>query len=265
MNNPPTFVDIHCHLLPEVDDGSASWDETLAMAEMAMADGTSTIVATPHQLGSYGGNHGDAIRSKVDQLQVFLDRHGVALRVVPGADVRIEADMVRKIQQGEVLTLGDHRRHVLLELPHEVYLPLDRFLRTLGAAGLVGILSHPERNMGILGQPHVVAELVDAGCLMQVTAGSLIGAFGPQVQHFAESLVRQQLVHFIATDAHGSRSRRPLLRRAFDHVVRLVGYETAVDVCCRFPAAVVAGGHVAPPSRKAGGPRLGWFPWRKAG
>ncbi len=265
MNNPPSFVDIHCHLLPEVDDGAACWDETLVMAEIAVADGISTVVATPHQLGSFGQNRGEAIRGKVDQLQKFLDRHGVSLRVVPGADVRIEADMVRKIQQGEVLTLGDRRRHVLLELPHEVYLALDRFLPALRAAGLVGILSHPERNMGILGQPHVVSELVDAGCLMQVTAGSLFGAFGPQIEQFAQLLVRQRLVHFVATDAHGSRSRRPLLRRAFDCVVQLVGYETAVDVCCRNPAAVVAGGHVASPSRKVSGPHLGWFPWKKAG
>lgn len=239
--DPPPLVDIHCHLLPEIDDGAADWAETLAMARLAVADGVSTIIATPHQLGGYTQNHGSAIRDQTTRLLRLLRQNGVPLRVLPGADVRIEPEMIAGLQSGEVLTLADCRRHVLLELPHEFYFPLDRLVSDLRVAGMVGILSHPERNLGILRNRHVVRQLVDAGCLMQVTAGSLVGAFGQKTQEFSRWLVQQQLVHFLATDAHGATSRRPLLRRAFDCVARLVGEPTAVDLCCRNPAMVVAG------------------------
>jgi len=254
--DPLPFVDVHCHLLPAVDDGSTGWDETLAMARLAVADGISTVVVTPHQLGRYSENHGEAIRSQTAQLQQFLDQRGVSLQVLPGGDVRIEPDMALKIQRGEVLTLADRHKHVLLELPHEIYLPLDRILSDLSAIGVVGILSHPERNQGILRQRDVVFPLVRAGCLMQVTAGALVGTFGPHVQKLARWLVTQRLVHFVATDAHGAKARRPLMRRAFDCVSGLVGDRTAVELCCRNPALVAAGEDV----RASRGSRLsGWF------
>ncbi len=248
--DPEPFVDIHCHLLPGIDDGAADWEQSLAMARLAEADGISTIVATPHQLGNYGRNDGRTIRTRTAQLQQFLDQHGLHLRVLPGADVRIEPDMIGKIRAGEVLTLADRGRYVLLELPHELYLPLDRLINGLSRAGLVGILSHPERNLGILGNAGLVGPLVDAGCLMQVTAGSLVGMFGPQVQKLAERLVIEGLVHFLATDAHSPKSRRPLMRRSFDRVVELAGYEAACALCCRNPACVVADEIVTPGRHK---------------
>ena len=266
MPPPPPFVDIHCHLLPEMDDGAGSWDETLAMARLAVDDGIATVVATPHQLGRHAHNSGKAILARTAQTQRFLHEQNVPLQVLPGADVRIEPDMIRKLQHGEVLTLADKRRHVLLELPHDVYLPLEGLLSKLRAVGIAGILSHPERNLGILGQPQVLAPLVRAGCLMQVTASALIGAFGPQVEKFARGLLKQGLVHFVSTDAHGAKSRRPLIGRAFDCIARLVGEETAVDLCCRNPARVAAGESVQPLRRPPRTMRLGgWFRWNKAG
>jgi len=239
------LVDIHCHLLPGLDDGAASWSEALAMAQLAVADGITTIVATPHQLGTYARNTGGAIRAAAARMQQLLDEREIALRVLPGADVRIEPDLIAKVQAGEVLTLADQHRHVLLELPHEVYLPLDRLLADLCAAGLVGILSHPERNRGVLGRPEVVRPLVERGLLLQVTAESLCGMFGPKVQGLAEWLVKQGLVHFIASDAHGTKARTPALRPAFERAAQLAGHETAVELCCRNPARVAAGEDVA--------------------
>lgn len=260
------FVDIHCHLVPGIDDGSQSWDETLAMARMAVADGIGTIVVTPHQLGNFAHNHGDLIRSRTVELQQFLDRHEVPLQVLPGGDVRIEAGLVGKIRRGEVMSLADHRRHVLLELPHELYVSLDRLLSELASSSMVGILSHPERNLGILSRPAVVAPLVAAGCLMQVTAGSLLGAFGAQVQKFSESLLDDGLVHFISTDAHGPKSRRPLLRQAFDRVAKRVGLDAAKDMFCHNPSCVARGVDLASHTVTLKTPRRGgWLGWRKAG
>jgi protein-tyrosine phosphatase len=235
------FVDIHCHLVPAIDDGASSWDESLAMARMAVADGIDTIICTPHQCGNYAGNRGDDIRAAVAQLQQQLDRSKIPLRVLPGADVRIEANMIQQLVCGDVLTLADRSRHVLLELPHELYMPLEPVLAGLRKHSLVGILSHPERNQGILRRPEVVAPLVEAGCLMQITAGSLMGTFGEAIQRLSEKLLTKGLVHFIATDAHGIRARRPLIHRAFQRAAELVGEQQAIAICCHNPHCVAEG------------------------
>jgi protein-tyrosine phosphatase len=256
----PPFVDVHCHLLPGVDDGASDLAVALAMAEMAVADGIRTVVATPHQSGAYAHNRGPLIRQCVADFQRELDAAGLPLAVMPGGDVRIEGDLIAQLAAGDVLTLADRGRHVLLELPHELYFPLAGLLEALRRRGVVGVLSHPERNAGLMAQPHLVAELVDQGCLMQVTAGSLTGAFGPRCQALAEWLLAEGLVHMLATDAHGVRSRRPLLRRAFDRIVEVAGAETAADLCCRHPARVAAGDDVpgGRRSKTSPTPRRGW-------
>ena len=261
----PPLVDIHCHVLAGFDDGAADADESLAMARLAAADGIASVVATPHQLGSFRKNRGEAIRRAVAALGERLAGHGVALRVFAGAEVRIEPDLAPKIRDGEVLTLADQGRHVLLELPHEVYLPVEPVLEQLHAAGLAGILAHPERNLGILHRPKVLERLADAGCLMQLTAGSLAGTFGPQVQGLAERLLLEGYVHFVATDAHSAQTRRPMLRRAWDRVAQLGGLPTACELCCGNPASVVAGRQVLPGRRRpVRSFRSGWSFWRKA-
>lgn len=155
------------------------------MAQMAVNDGIGTVIVTPHQLGNFQQNTGDDIRHATKSLQQELNKARIPLRLLPGGDVRIEESMTRKIVTGEVMSLGDHRRHVLLELPHEMYFSLEPILNQLSSAGMTGILSHPERNQGILRQREVLPKLVDAGCLMQITAGSLTGSMGPACQELS--------------------------------------------------------------------------------
>ena len=225
------LVDIHCHLIPAIDDGSEELGRNLGHG--------------PHGSGRRHPHHRRHAASvgrlrrqrrryhsrRTLELQRFLAEQGVPLAVLPGADVRIEAGMVSMLLAGSVLSLADRRRHVLLELPHEMYMPLEHLLAELKSAGMVGILSHPERNQGILATPHVVPPLVDAGCLMQVTAGSLLGAFGGRVQQYTETLITQGLAHFVSTDAHGTKNRRPLLREAYQRMAQLAGPEMALELC----------------------------------
>lgn len=235
------------------------------MARLAVAEGTRTIIATPHQLGSYGHNSGETIRQKVIQLNALLEQQSIPLTILPGADVRIEADMITRLRQRDVLSLAE-QKYVLLELPHEMYLPLAPVLEALRNAGYEGILSHPERNQGLLRQPELIESLVAEGCLMQVTAGSLAGTFGPACQHLAEDMLVRRQTHFIATDAHGSRARRPLMRRAFERVIEITDEETAIELCCRNPQRVVEGAEVPmPPQARPKRSLVQWFGLRKAG
>ncbi len=259
------MVDIHCHLLPCVDDGARSWRESLEMGRMAWNDGIRTVIVTPHQLGAFDYNRGDQIRAATAQLQQHFQQHGVDVRLLPGADVRIEPELVERVSAGDVLTLGDHGRHVLLELPHEMYFSLDGCLEQLAQASITAILSHPERNQGLISKPDLIGRLVDRGCLMQITAGSLLGAFGPPSQRVAELMVERGWAHFVATDAHGAKARRPLLSHAMACAAALVGPQAAVEMCCHNPSRVAHGQTVARDVSGISRRKTRWFLWRQAG
>jgi protein-tyrosine phosphatase len=239
MHEP--FVDIHCHILPGIDDGAKHWDDALGMARLATEDGTATIVATPHQLGSWSDNRGDEIRPLVAELNTRLAAEDIPLTVLAGGEIRIEPGLVEQLVTGELVTLGDHRRHVLLELPHELYFPLDGLMAELAARRITVVLAHPERNEGILRQPELAAELVDAGCLLQLTAGSLCGTMGSHAKELAELMIADGLVHVVATDGHSPRTRRPLMGRAYERICELTDLQTADDLCSRHPARIAAG------------------------
>ena len=130
MHEP--FADIHCHILPGIDDGAKNWDDTLAMARLAADDGTATIVATPHQLGSWSQNRGDEIRPLVDECNERLAAEKIPLTVLAGGEIRIEPGLIDQLVTGELVTLGDHRRHVLLGIAARTVFP-DR--RPDGRAG----------------------------------------------------------------------------------------------------------------------------------
>ena len=258
--NSNDFVDIHCHLLPDLDDGAENWQQMLEMARIAVRESIRTIIATPHQLGSHGQNHGELIRQRTQAVQRRLDQENIDLHVYPGADVRIEESLIEELLSGNVLTLADQGKHVLLELPHEIYFPLEPVLDALSSIGLTGILSHPERNQGLLHYREPVGTLVEKGCLMQITAGSLMGNFGKSSQEFAEWMITHGLVHLVATDAHGHKSRRPLMRQPFQRIVELSDEETGWNLCSHNGARICLGQTVqartpsVEPQR-----REGWF------
>lgn len=238
---PPGMVDLHSHLLPGLDDGARSWDETLAMARAAWQQGVVLMAATPHQLGQYTGNSVRAILERLDEAQQRIRAVGIPLRLIAGADVRVEDDLPRRIEAGEVLTLGDARRYVLLELPHDLYLPLEGLLARLRGIGVTGILTHPERNAALRRHPHQLAQLVEAGCVVQVTGASLNGGFGREVQAVSLQWIRQGLVHLAASDAHGEKRRAPDLQVAYRKIARELGRETAEILFRRNPWRIVRG------------------------
>lgn len=235
------FVDIHCHILPELDDGAASLHDALEMAAMASADGTAIIVATPHADHRYEPLPADELLAKVDEFNSELARRSIPLCVLPGADVHIDASLPRKIQERQIMTLGDTGKYLLLELPHEIYVPFQELMFDLDAVGITTILSHPERNRGIQADPEVLWPLVDQGCLMQVTAGSLLGEFGSEARKLSLRMIEHRLIHFIASDAHSPRRRNPLLQEAWRMVAKLTDRDYADQLFEHNPRAVIEG------------------------
>jgi len=237
---PPGFVDIHCHLLPGLDDGPANWDQTLTMARAAVEHGLVWVVATPHQGGRYTENTPARIQSVVQEAKRKLEEHQIPLQLFAGADVRIDETLVERVQNKEVQPIADGR-YLLLELPHDVYFPLQGLLNDLRRLGITGILTHPERNHAIIRRPELLNEILQAGALVQITAGSITGAFGAVVRRFSEELLLSGKVHVVATDAHGHNGRPPHLGDAHRQIARLLGRDTADILCRRNPARIVLG------------------------
>jgi protein-tyrosine phosphatase len=234
-------TDTHCHLLPGLDDGPKSWQITLAMARLAVAEGIQTVVATPHQLGRYESNTAKCIRAVAAEAQQRLDNAAIALTVLPGADVRVREDLPELVKRDEVLTLADNHKYLLLELPHNIIIPLESLLCRLRHVGIRCILSHPERHRPLMHKLDLVRSWVQQDCLIQLTSGSITGHFGPIVQRMSRRLLDAGLVHLVATDAHDMACRLPLVGEAYRRACRWIGEPAAEKLFVINPRAVVRG------------------------
>jgi protein-tyrosine phosphatase len=234
-----SMIDLHCHILPGMDDGAADLPVSLAMAEALVADGVTTVACTPHILPGVYHNSGPEIRAAVQQLQDALDEERIPLHLVAGADVHIAPDLVPGLQSGHLLSLAD-TRYVLIEPPHNVLPPrLEECFFGLLAAGYVPILTHPERLTWINAHYSTVERLFQAGVWMQVTAGSLAGAFGRNPLYWAERMLDEGRVHFLATDAHDTKRRRPNLSRGRELAAKRVGDGEAEHLVVSRPEGVL--------------------------
>jgi protein-tyrosine phosphatase len=174
-------------------------------------------------------------------LNQRLEADAISLRAVPGADVRVDDQLLKLLDSDSVLTLADGKRYILLELPHEVLIDLTLLITELSARGLCAILSHPERHMGICRSPEVLIPWIEQGALLQVTAGSLVGAFGPTAEKMAWDLISANIVSLIATDAHDPVHRPPMMNVAIDALAKRLGHAVARRLCIENPLAVLEG------------------------
>lgn len=236
------MIDIHCHILPEMDDGAESLDETLEMCRMALADGITTIVASPHQQDGVYQNSANAILEKVRVVNAHLKQAQIQIELLPGADVRIEVDTGEKILNGEVLSINNTKRYFLLEFPsHAIPLNIDKLIFNLLLKNITPVLTHPERIYEVQESPNRVYELVEMGVLSQVTAMSITGGFGRRVKKCAQTLLKHNMVHIIASDAHSIDHRPPILSDAVEVVSRMLGEERTMEMVTTIPSQIVRG------------------------
>lgn len=233
------MIDLHCHMLPGIDDGAPDIDVSLRMARMAVDDGIQTTACTPHIMPGIYDNRGEDIRRAVGDLQRVLDEAGIALKVVCGADAHLDSGLCEGLRSGRVPALND-TRYFLFEPPHHVAPPrLDHAAFDLMAAGYQPVLTHPERLTWIEGHYDLMRRLMRAGVWMQITAGSLTGRFGRRPRYWAERMVDEGLIHIIATDAHDLRKRPPLLAEAREAVAERVGEAEAEHMVRTRPQGIL--------------------------
>jgi protein-tyrosine phosphatase len=238
----PLSVDVHCHCLPGLDDGPATLADAVALCEVLVADGFTHVVATPHQLGRYDGrNEPDQVRAAAMELRSALAERAIPLHVDIGADVRIDERLVPMFRKGQVLSVADNRRYLLLELPHEVFLDPRRVISDLRREGVTTILTHPERHPHLQRHPEAMLPWIEMGTVVQLTAGSVIGDFGATAQRVAWQMLQRGWVSIIATDAHDTVRRPPRMTAAADAIGKQFSHAVARRLCVENPARVLKG------------------------
>ncbi|MDP3029164.1 MAG: CpsB/CapC family capsule biosynthesis tyrosine phosphatase [Deltaproteobacteria bacterium] len=236
------MIDIHCHILPGMDDGPASLGEALAMCHAAAADGVTTIVAAPHfKPGTYEFT-GPEILATVDILDAEAKKEGLDIRILPGAEVTVSPEMPAYLQTGKYLTINNNGRYFLAEFsPLSVPADWDAFLLGFLRSGMIPIIAHPERNAWFMRHPDALSSAVQRGLMVQITAASVTGCYGDEARDFSVYLLKQNLVHAIGSDGHSANLRLPLLAEAVSLAADVVGKERAEALVTSIPQAIIEG------------------------
>jgi len=211
------MIDLHCHYLPGIDDGSQSLAESLDLARASVADGITHAAMTPHVHPGRYENLRSTVVSATHQFRVALADAGIPLQIYPAGEVRLTAEIIEMLEQDELPFLGtlDGYRIVLLEFPYsQIPLGTEKLVRWLLDQRIRPLIAHPERNKVVLHNIERIAPFFEMGCLLQVTAGSVVGAFGQAAQDCAKLMLERRWVAVIATDAHNLLHRAPLLAEA---------------------------------------------------
>jgi len=259
-------IDLHAHILPRLDDGAESLEESVEMCRISYGDGVRTIVATPHILPGVYKNNRSTILAKTRELNEAVAQWGLRnaecgiqtpyahpessssnpselpFVILPGADVHFSPNLLELCENGEIVTGNDAGRFLMVEFD-SMNLPYqgEEVLFKLISRGIIPVITHPERNLEIARAPKRYYEMIKMGCLGQVTAMSLTGEFGSEVKRAAEQLLAHWLIHFIASDAHSVHGRPPLLSPGVREAEKRVGKEEAEKMVTEYPRALLEG------------------------
>jgi protein-tyrosine phosphatase len=249
------LVDIHCHLLAGLDDGPRDWEQAVEMCRMAWEDGTSAVAATAHQNRRWSEVTPGHIRRATCELTDRLHAEGIPLGIYPCGEVMVGPDLERDFCSGNLQSVADLGRHLLIELPSGTFLDLREMVSNLVDLGIRPILAHPERHPELLHGTNTVEQLILRGCLIQVNACSITQDRLPQLSQSLRDWARRGIIHLIGSDAHSLKSRPPGIAAAYHRLADWAGFAAADRICSANGMAVLEGFPVEV-SRPA---KTGWF------
>ncbi|MBE0534677.1 MAG: hypothetical protein IH624_03345 [Phycisphaerae bacterium] len=238
------YIDIHCHCLPGLDDGPADEAGSLDLCRALVADGVSTVIATPHQLGRYeDACRVDAVRAAVDHLNVLLVDAGIHLRVLAGGEVRLDERIGGLLRANKISTLADRGRWLLLELPSQCFIDITPLIEQLASSQIRVIIAHVERCAFFKQRLPVLHQWARLGACFQITAAALPpkGGMGGALRTFAWHLLQSPLPCVVASDAHDLVNRRPMMTHAFDAVQQTLGRDRARELFIDIPRCIAEG------------------------
>ena len=235
------MFDLHCHILPDLDDGSKDMQESVAMLQLARCSGSKGIVATPHVIEGKWLPPWSEILARCAEVNEAARKNDIALTVYPGAEVGMNWDILENITEPGPYCLNGGN-HMLVELPaFEIPRYTEEFFFTLQTKGITPIVAHPERQSELIRRPEIISDWLQKGILVQINGPSLTGRFGQKVKDMAELLLTHNMVHCIGSDAHGVRSRKPELFAVKERIKALAGEETAQRLLLDNPQLILHG------------------------
>jgi protein-tyrosine phosphatase len=263
------MIDLHSHILPGIDDGARNPEESLEMARIAFEEGFSGIVATPHYGSGQFLSDITQVRKLVRELNHELITRGIDLKIFPGMEARITADVIESLSNGSVIAINEWR-YILLELPpSQIPAGFENFIRLIVDSGKGIVLAHPEKNLEIQRRPEIIYKLLSmfkpGALLIQITADSITGDAGLRALSTSKWLLENGLAHVLATDAHSPVDRPPRISNALNLVTSIVGNEIANKMVKDWPHDIVEGREVNcdPPKKKHEKRKSFWGLFRK--
>ena len=241
------MYDLHNHLLPGIDDGAPDLETALQLARVAVQDGITHLVCTPHIHPGRYDNTPQSIQQALDQLRQGLAEAGIALQLSAAAEVRFGVELMAGIADDSLPMLGhwQGKRVLLLEFPHgEVPFGAEKLTGWLIQRNILPMIAHPERNKGLMRHPGRLKPFLDQGCLLQVTAGAVAGRFGSAAEELAADLLRAGHVTLLASDAHNLQHRPPILSEGLQRAAQLIGDSAAEKLVLHNPQ-LLSQGHFA--------------------
>jgi protein-tyrosine phosphatase len=252
------LCDMHCHLLAGMDDGPRTDQDAVAMCRIAFEDGTRFAAAGAHQNDQWKAVTPDGIRAAAKRLAGQLREANIQLTVFPCAEVMVHPEIVASWKKGELLSVADRGKYLLVEMPHNLFVDLRKIARDLHELGVHIILAHPERQPELLHDPGAIEELIGLGCLVQVSSGSITNPSSPNDSKAIKDWFKRGVVHLLGSDGHSPRRRAPRMADAYQQIVHWVGPSVADRVGSTNGMMVIQGLplRVAPPEPK----RTSWIP-----
>lgn len=256
----PPLVDIHVHLLAGMDDGPKTADDALSMCKMMVEQGIRYAAAGAHQNNVYPDNSPEKIRAATDKLAEQLKFNEVSLEVRPCAEVMVGIDTLDRLNRGELMTVGDTGRYLLIEMPHNLCVELKWLVQELDDRNIQPILGHAERSPEVLHDAGRAEALIQAGCLLQVSSKSITDPPSRQDGIAIRNWFKRRMVHVLGSDGHSPRRRPPVMAAAYRQIVKWVGKAEADRIASANGIAVLHGRPIqVPQPLPASNSWLSWF------
>jgi protein-tyrosine phosphatase len=235
------MVDIHTHILPDLDDGPSTLEESLDMARAAFESGTRTIVATPHVLNCMNLTNNSQIHKKFKDFKAILQQEVPGLTLLLGTEIYFQPNLSQYANY-DAATLNGTRRYMLVEFPMgDIPKGYEKELISMARCSITPVIAHPERNALIISKPALAGKIVEAGALLQLNTGSLTGQFGSTIRKVAQILLKKGWVHVIASDAHDPVKRGLDLREAAAEAAEIIGAAAAGRLVADYPRLLLEG------------------------
>ena len=237
------MIDLHCHLLPGIDDGPDTLDQSLELCRIAVAEGTTHAVVTPHIHPGRWENTRASIQQSYQSLKTEMADRNIPLQLGFAGEVRLTDQIMQQVANNEIPFYGelDGYNIMLLEFPHGHIIPgSDKLVEWLLKRNIRPLIAHPERNKQVMKNIGLIQPFIDAGCWLQITAGSLTGGFGDNAQGVAWQLLHDDVVKVVASDGHNAKARPPGMKQAFARVSQKYGEERAMGLMRDVPARIIA-------------------------